>query len=87
VGVLVDVFLSFFGERGKRKVGEGNLLLPLPRGSRGRRRPTVPFKMTSFRSFFFETVDETAPLYLKRVISFKRNGAKNVLESKSILNL
>ena len=32
-------------------------------------------------------MDETAPLYLKRVISFKRNGAKNVLESKSILNL
>jgi len=78
--------LSFFGERGKRKAGEGNLLLPLPRASRGRRRLIVLFKTAPFRSFFL-TVDETASLYLKRAISFKRNGAKNMLESKSVLNL
>jgi hypothetical protein len=27
--VFVGIFLSYFGERGKRKAGEGNLLLPL----------------------------------------------------------
>ena len=40
----------------RKKVGENrgkkNLLLPLLRASRGRRRPTVPFKTTPFRALF-----------------------------------
>jgi len=52
-GASVGVFLSFRKESGRRKIGEKNLLLPLPRVSRGRRRPTMPFKMASFGAFFF----------------------------------
>jgi hypothetical protein len=41
----------------KKKVGENrgkkNLLLPLLRTSKGRRRPTVPFKTAPFQSLFF----------------------------------
>ena len=51
--VFVGIFLSYFGERGKRKAGEGNLLLPLLHVSRGRRRPTLSFKTTPFGSLFF----------------------------------
>jgi hypothetical protein len=50
--VFVGIFLSYFGERGKRKAGEGNLLLPLLHVSRGRRRPTLSFKTAPFGSFF-----------------------------------
>jgi hypothetical protein len=51
---MVGVFLMFRRERERREIGEKNLLLPLPRTSRGRRRPTVSFKMAPFGSFFFE---------------------------------
>jgi len=44
-------FEFFFRERGKRKAGEGNLLLPPPRMSKGRRRPIVPFKTALFGFF------------------------------------
>jgi len=48
----------FKRESERRKVdenrGKKNMLLPLPRTSRGRRRPTVPFKTTPFgRSLIF----------------------------------
>jgi len=36
-----------------RKAGEQKLLIPLPRAFRGRRRPTVPFKMAPFGAFLF----------------------------------
>jgi hypothetical protein len=85
VGSFVGVFLSWFEEKGKRKAGEGNLLLPLPRASRGRRRPIVPFKTAPFGSLFF--FFETTPFYPKRTVSFKRNGAKNMSASNSVLNL
>jgi hypothetical protein len=65
---FVGIFLSCFRERGKRKAGEGNLLLPLLRVSRGRRRPTMSFKTTPFGYFFFETVDETSPFHLKEMV-------------------
>jgi len=76
VGVLVSVFLIFFRERGKRKAGEGNLLLPPPHASKGRRRPTLPFKTAPF-GFFFKTVDEMALFYPKRVVSFKKKWWQN----------
>jgi hypothetical protein len=79
--------LSFRRERERRKAREKILLLPLPRASRGRRRPTVPFKTAPFGSFFFKTVDETTPFYPKCAVSFKRNGGKIVPKSKSDLNL
>jgi hypothetical protein len=51
----------------RKKVGENrgkkNLLLPLLRASRGRRRPTVLFKTAMFRAFFFLTVYETTPFW------------------------
>jgi len=52
----VSVFLKgsqrlFEGEDGGNR-GRKNLLLPLFRASRGRRRPTVPFKTAPFGSFF-----------------------------------
>jgi len=47
--------LSFRRERERRKTGEKNLLLPLPRASRERRRPTMPFKMASFGAFFLNS--------------------------------
>jgi hypothetical protein len=54
-GLWVSVFLSFFGEKGKEKQGRNNILFPLPRASRGRRRPTMSFKTTPFGSFFLMT--------------------------------
>jgi len=47
---VVGVFLEGVGggDRGRK-----NLLLPPLRASRGRRRPTVPFKTTPFRPLFF----------------------------------
>jgi hypothetical protein len=61
---------------------ERKLLLPLPRASRGTRRPTVPFKTTSFGAFlcFFRWKQwmkrrhfgQNAPFYLKG------NGSKMV---------
>jgi hypothetical protein len=41
-------FLCFLEEESRGKLGEENLLLPLPRPSRGRRRHMVQFKMTLF---------------------------------------
>jgi len=75
VGSFVGVFLSWFEEKGKRKAREGNLLLPLPRASRGRRRPTVPFKTAPFRSLFFflkqwmkqRRFTQNTPFYLKEM--------------------
>jgi len=51
-GVMIGVFLMLFGERGGEKSVK-NLLLPLPRTSRGRRRPTMPFKTALFWVFPF----------------------------------
>jgi hypothetical protein len=74
VGSFVGIFLSCFEEKGKRKAREGNLLLPLPRVSRGRRRPTVPFKTAPFGSFFFlkqwmkqRRFTQNAPFHLKEM--------------------
>jgi hypothetical protein len=71
VGSFVGVFLSWFEEKGKRKAREGNLLLPLPRASRGRRRPTVPFKKAPFRSLFFflkqRRFTQNTPFHLKEM--------------------
>jgi len=56
-GVMVGIFLMFKRERDRIKIdenrGKKNMLLLLPRTSRGRRRSTVPFKTTSFGSLFF----------------------------------
>jgi hypothetical protein len=56
-GVMVGIFLMFKRERDRIKIdenrGKKNMLLPLPRTSRGRRRPTVSFKTASFGSLFF----------------------------------
>jgi hypothetical protein len=49
---MIGVFLMLFGERGGEKSVK-NLLLPLPRTSRGRRRPTMPFKTALFWVFPF----------------------------------
>ena len=51
-GFMVGVFLMLFRERGTEKSIK-KLLLPLPRTSRGRRRPTVPFKTAPFGYFCF----------------------------------
>jgi len=66
-----------------------NLLLPLPRSSRGRRRPIVPSKWHRFRFFFFfneqcmkrHSFGQNALFYLNE------NGAKLLSKYKSILNL
>ena len=54
VGVLGQHLFDAFE---RKKVGENrgkkNLLLPLPRSSRGRRRPTVPSKRHRFGLFFW----------------------------------
>jgi len=42
-GSLPGFLGKWGGERGSGVAGEQMLLLPLPRASRGRRRPTVPF--------------------------------------------
>jgi hypothetical protein len=73
---LVGVFLKgsrrLFEGEGGGKQRKKNLLLPLLRASRGRRRPTVPFKTSPFRaSFFFLTVYETTLFWAKRAVSFK----------------
>jgi hypothetical protein len=47
---LVGVVLR---EKWRWKQRKKNLLLPLLRASRGRRRPTMPFKTAPFRSFSF----------------------------------
>jgi len=47
-GVMPASFLCFLEEESRGKLGEENLLLPLPRPSRGRRRHMVQFKMTLF---------------------------------------
>jgi len=86
MGVLVGVFLSFFGERGKRKAGEGFFFPCLMRPGE-EEDPQCRSKRHRLGLFFFKTVDEMAPPYLKCVVSFKKKGAKNVLESKSVLNL
>jgi hypothetical protein len=68
---MIGVFLMLFGEKGGEKSVK-NLLLPLPRTSRGRRRPTMPFKTALFWVFpFFLTVHETVSFWAKRVILFK----------------
>ena len=58
--------------------GRKNLLLPLLRASRGRRKVTVPFKTAPFWSFFFFflIVHETASFWAKRAVSFKRKRRK-----------
>jgi hypothetical protein len=63
VGVLGRRLFDAFE---RKKVGENrgkkNLLLPLIRTSRGRRRHMVPFKTTPFlRLLFFKTMYKTAP--------------------------
>ena len=66
-----------------------NLLLPLPRSSRGRRKPIVPSKWHRFRFFFFfneqcmkrHSFGQNALFYLNE------NGAKLMSKYKSILNL
>jgi hypothetical protein len=75
-GSLVGVFLKgsrrLFEGEGGGKQRKKNLLLPLLRASRGRRRPTVPFKTAPFRaSLFFFTVNETTLFWAKRTVSFK----------------
>ena len=55
--------------------GRKNLLLPLLRASRGRRKVTVPFKTAPFW-YFFLIVHETASFWAKRAISFKRKRRK-----------
>jgi hypothetical protein len=49
---MIDVFLMLSEKEGEKSRGEKNLLLHLPRASRGRRRPTVPFKTAPFQAFF-----------------------------------
>jgi hypothetical protein len=54
---MVGIFLMFKRERDRIKIdenrGKKNMLLPLPRTSRGRRRSTVLYKMAWFGSLFF----------------------------------
>jgi len=49
VGVLGQ---RLFERKSGGKQRNKNLLLPLLRTSKGRRRPTVPFKTTSFQASF-----------------------------------
>jgi hypothetical protein len=85
-GALVGVFLSFRKERGRRKTGEKNLL-PLPRVSTGRRRPTMLFKMASFGAFFFEQWMKRCCFGQNMPFNLKGNGSKIVSKSKSVFNL
>ena len=55
VGVLGRrLFDAFERKKVSENRGKKNLLLPLPRSSRGRRRPTVPLKRHRFGFFFCE---------------------------------
>jgi hypothetical protein len=88
----VGVFLKgsrrlFEGEDGGDRGGK-NLLLPLFRASRGRRRPTVPFKTTLFGSFFFnEQCLKRCRFKQNALFHLKRKGGKNVSEFTLVLNL
>jgi len=53
-GVLSGLFSCFKKEKERRKAGE-QMLLPLPRASRGRRRPIVSFKTALFWLLFFSS--------------------------------
>jgi len=52
---FIGVFLRVSEKEGGGKTRESLLLLPLPRASRGRRRPTMSFKTTLFGSFFMNS--------------------------------
>jgi len=76
--VFVGVFLSCFGEKGKRKAGEGNLLFPClaclgeeedPQWRSKRHRLGLCF-------FFFEIVDETVPFYQNAPFHLKEMAPK-----------
>ena len=79
-GFMVGVFLMLFRERGTEKSIK-KLLLPLPRTSRGRRRPTVPFKTAPFGSFCFFLCEQCMKQHrFGQNASFhlKGKGGKNV---------
>jgi hypothetical protein len=89
----VGVFLKgsqhlFEGEDGGDR-GRKNLLLPLFRASKERRRPTVRFKTTLFRSFFFLYEQYMKRRCFEQNASFHLKGkdGKNVSEFTLVINL
>ena len=90
---LVGVFLRgsrcLFKERDGGDRGRKNLLLPLPRASKGRRRPTVPTKQHCFDPFFFFREQCMKRRRFRQNVSFhlKGKGGKNVSDFTLVLNL
>jgi hypothetical protein len=82
---LVGVFLN---EMAVENRGRKNLLPPLLRASRGRRRPTVPFKTTPFWVFFFNELCMKRRRFGQNAsFHLKGKGGKNVSEFALVLNL
>jgi len=89
-GVLSGYFGFREREEEEKCMGRLLLLLPLPRTSRGRRRPIVPFKTTLFQAslFFFLSNEECMKrCRFSQNASFHLNGnwRQNESDFKSIL--
>jgi hypothetical protein len=74
-------------KRGREKQGKEIFFFPYLACPGEEEDPQCRSKRHHLGLFFFETVDETTPFYPKRTVSFKRNAAKNMSASNSILNL
>jgi hypothetical protein len=87
--LLVGVFLGLSEKEGEEKSrGRLLLLLPLPRASRERRRPIVPFKTAPFQAFFFnEQWMKQRSFRQNTLFHLKGNDGKIASKSKSVFNL
>ena len=96
VGVLGRRLFDALEEEKSVKTKEEKNIFPLFRVSRGRRRPTVPFKMAPFRAFFFiyeqcmkwRCFGQNTPFRIKHAVSFKRKRRQKLMsKSKLVFNL
>jgi len=87
VGAFGRRLFEFFQRKGERKAGEKKSSSSPSRASRGRRRPTMPFKTAPFGSFFNEQWMKRHHFGQNASFHLKGKGGKILSKSKSIFNL
>jgi len=87
VGAFGRRLFEFSRRKGERKAGDKKSSSSPARASRGRRRPTMPFKTAPFGSFFNEQWMKRHHFGQNMSFHLKGKGGKILSKSKSIFNL